>query len=85
MTLREALRDDLVAMEAGPICRLPHLDLSGRQIFYFEPQRHTRQGYTSESMVSVAYLGPILFQFLEFDLTFLLLLLVARRHVLFGT
>lgn len=52
MTLAEALRDDLVALEAGLICRLPHLDLSGRQIIYAEPSRHTRHGYTSESMVS---------------------------------
>lgn len=74
MTLAEALKDDLVALEAGVLCPLPHLDLSGRQVgsgnrlfslsirmltpppprllqlIFVEPRRHTREGYTSESM-----------------------------------
>jgi hypothetical protein len=52
MTLDEALRDDLVAIEAC-LCRLlPHLDTSGRQLLLWEPGRHTREGYTTDSMVS---------------------------------
>ena len=51
MTLAEALRDDVVAIEAGMCCLLPQPDLHGRQVFYLEPRRHTREGYTSESMV----------------------------------
>jgi len=62
MTLSGALRDDLVAIEAGMYYILPHPDISGRQIIYVEPKRHTRQGYTSESAVSAAYLGSILVQ-----------------------
>ena len=51
MTLSDALCDDLVAIEAC-LCRLlPHLDTSGRQLLLLEPCRHTREGYTSESMV----------------------------------
>lgn len=52
MTLRGALRDDLVALGTG-FCRfLPRLDLSGRQLFLMRPCLHTREGYTTESMVS---------------------------------
>ena len=55
MTLNEALCDDLVALEAC-VCRpLPRLDTSGRQLLLMEPCRHTREGYTSESMVSVVW------------------------------
>jgi hypothetical protein len=55
MTLSGALIDDLVAVEAC-LCRpLPHLDKSGRQLLVWEWSRHTRKGYTSESMVSVAW------------------------------
>jgi hypothetical protein len=54
MTLDEALCDDLVALEAC-VCRpLPRLDTSGRQLLLVVPGHHTREGYTSESMVSVA-------------------------------
>jgi len=52
MTLSEALCDDLVALEAGVYLLLPHADTSGRKLLYWEPHRHTRQGYTSESLVS---------------------------------
>ena len=53
MTLSEALRDDLVALEAGVYRLLPHKDLSGRQLVFFEPHNHTREGYSSESLVSI--------------------------------
>jgi hypothetical protein len=49
--LSEALCDDLAAVEACFLCPLPHLDASGRQLLLVEPFRHTREGYTSESMV----------------------------------
>jgi hypothetical protein len=52
MTLGEALRDDLVALETCVFCLLPQLDASGRQVLYLDPSRHTREGYTSESLVS---------------------------------
>ena len=52
MTLSEALCDDLTALETGFYCLLPKKDLSGRQILYLEPRRHTGTGYTSESLVS---------------------------------
>ena len=52
MTLSEALRDDLTALETCMFCLLPRLDLSGRQILYLDPSRHSREGYTSDSMVS---------------------------------
>jgi hypothetical protein len=52
LTLSGALRDDIAAIKAGMYTLLPHKDLSGRQIIYLEPHRHTRKGYSSESMVS---------------------------------
>lgn len=52
MTLSEALRDDMVALEAGIYLLLPFKDLSGRQLMYFNPHRHTREGYNSDSLVS---------------------------------
>jgi hypothetical protein len=51
MTLSEALRDDLAAVEACFFHPLPRLDESGRQLLLVEPSCHTREGYTSESMV----------------------------------
>lgn len=51
MTLNGALCDDLTALEACVLRPLPHLDISGRQLLFLEPSRHTREGYTSESMV----------------------------------
>lgn len=54
MTLSEALRDDLVAIESC-VCRpLSNLDTSGRQLLLVVPSRHTREGYTSGSMVRSA-------------------------------
>ena len=52
LTLSEALRNDVTALETGFYCLLPHKDLSGRQIFYLEPRRHTGTGYSSDSLVS---------------------------------
>jgi hypothetical protein len=54
MTLSEALRDDLPAVEAGVYRLLPHTDLSGRQLLVWEPRRNTKEGYTSESLVSAS-------------------------------
>jgi len=52
LTLSEALRDDLVALEAGVYSLLPHRDASNRQLMYLVPRNHTGEGYSSESMVS---------------------------------
>lgn len=52
ITLSEALRDDLIALESGFYRLLPHLDTSGRQLVMLEPRLHTGEGYTPESMVS---------------------------------
>ena len=54
MTLSEALRNDLAAINACVLLPLPHLDASGRQLLLVEPRRHTRIGYTTESMVRSA-------------------------------
>lgn len=51
MSIGEALRDDLVALETGFHSLLPNLDASGRPIIYCVPSTHTREGYTSESQV----------------------------------
>jgi hypothetical protein len=51
MSLSQALRDDLVALETGVQQILPHLDSSGRQLIFWDIRRHTREGYTSESLV----------------------------------
>ena len=51
MTLSGALCDDLIALEAGVQQILPHRDSSGRQMLFWQLQRHTREGYTSESLV----------------------------------
>lgn len=51
MTLSGALCDDITALETGFCCLLPRLDQSGRQLVFWEPRRHTKEGYTSESMV----------------------------------
>jgi hypothetical protein len=51
MRLDEALKDDLTALEAGMCCVLPKPDLSGRQLLYISTKRHTREGYTSSSML----------------------------------
>lgn len=52
MTLAEALKDDLVALDSCVYTLLPYPDRSGRQILYMEPHRHSRKGYDSESMVN---------------------------------
>lgn len=51
MTLAEALRDDVVALETGLFWLLPSQDLSGRPILYSCPSRHTGEGYSAQSMV----------------------------------
>lgn len=51
MKLSGAFKDDLEALEQGMYCMLPHCDLNGRQMILWEPSRHTREGYSSESMV----------------------------------
>jgi hypothetical protein len=51
MTLAGALRDDLTAIEAGVYVQLPNRDTSGRQVLWMEPHRHTKDGYSSESLV----------------------------------
>ena len=53
LTLSEALRDDLVALEANLYWLLPMPDVSGRPIIYMNPSKHTRENYSSESMVSL--------------------------------
>lgn len=57
MTLSEALRADLAAIEAAVYCQLPYSDSSGRQLLWLEPHRHTKVGYTSESLVSILLVG----------------------------
>lgn len=52
MTLTGALRDDLVALQAGVYRLLPNRDISGRQLMLVQPGRHTGEGYTDESLVS---------------------------------
>lgn len=52
MILSEALKDDIVAMEAGVYNLLPLKDLSGRQVLFVLPHNHTGEGYTSDSLVS---------------------------------
>lgn len=52
MKLSGALREDLVAIQTGLYTLLPHPDVSGRPILFMEPRCHTRERYTSESMVS---------------------------------
>lgn len=52
MTLSEALRDDTNALNTGMQLILPCTDASGRAMIYYDPSKHTREGYTAESMVS---------------------------------
>lgn len=52
MTLSGAMRDDLVALEAGVYHLLPKPDASGRLITYLETRRNTGRGYSSDSLVS---------------------------------
>lgn len=52
LSMSEALHDDIVALKAGVFSILPHRDLSGGHLLYVEPCRHTREGYSRESLVS---------------------------------
>lgn len=51
MTLTGALQNDITALEVGVFCLLPKTDVSGRPLLYLEPARHTREGYTSASLL----------------------------------
>jgi hypothetical protein len=51
MTLHGAMRDDHVAMETGFGRILPGLDESGRQMSLVIMRKHTRDGYSTDSMV----------------------------------
>jgi len=51
MTLSEALRDDLDALEDGVVRLLPHPDLSSRQLLLLQPHRRSGGRYSSESLV----------------------------------
>lgn len=55
MTIEGALCDDKVALECGVFTVLPDPDASGRPILYYSPDRNTREGYETESMVSLLY------------------------------
>lgn len=55
MTLTGALRNDIAALEAGVFCLLPKTDVSGRPLLYLEPARHTREGYTSASLLRAVW------------------------------
>jgi hypothetical protein len=57
MTLSKALCDDLAAVEDCVYRLLPRFDAAGRQLLLFHPGRQTREGYTSESMVSAVFLN----------------------------
>jgi hypothetical protein len=52
MPLAEALNDDILALEAGLFCLLPS---RGRPIVYVDPSRHTREGYSAESMLRATW------------------------------
>lgn len=52
LTLSEALKDDIVALEAGVHQLVPLKDSSGRQLLFVSPHNHTGEGYTSDSLVS---------------------------------
>lgn len=57
MTLGEALKDDLEAIEDGVFCLLPFKDSSGRQLLHLEPGRKSDGQYSSGSLVSLAKLS----------------------------
>lgn len=55
MKLGEILKDDdLVALNSCVYILLPN-DASGRTVLYMEPHRHSRQGYSSESMLRAVW------------------------------
>lgn len=51
MTLSEALKDDVEALNTCVYTILPFQDVSGRTILFMQPRCHTREGYASESLV----------------------------------
>lgn len=55
MTLSGALRDDLVALQAGLFRLLPEHDSFGRPITFLHVARHTLEGYTSQSMLRACF------------------------------
>ena len=82
MTLSEALRDDLTALETCVYCLLPRLDVSGRQILYLHPSHHSREGYTSDSMVSAK--SAMYFSFCRGSMFTQLLIVSCTGPGLFG-
>jgi len=52
MSLSEAVRDDMAALESGVYRLLPGPDLSGRPLVYMDSSRNTGASYTPESLVS---------------------------------
>ena len=81
MTLSEGLRDDLVALDTGVYTLLSRRDLSGRQILYMEPRCHTREGYSSESMVSGQQKSFVWYANVAICLTELIVDCVVTRHL----
>lgn len=66
MTLSEALRDDLTALEASVFSLLPKVDAAGRRLLLLHVARHTLEGYTSESLVSLeCRFGACCYQFVS--------------------
>lgn len=61
MTLSEALKDDIIALETGVYTLLPLRDVSGRQLILGAPAKHTGDGYTSDSLVSSSCSSLLLF------------------------
>lgn len=57
MTISEALRDDLDAVQDGVFCLLPIKDSSGRQLLHLEPGRKS-DGYSSDSLVRFRMFAP---------------------------
>lgn len=58
ITLNEALCGDTEAahaLETGVIQLLPHLDLSGRQLLFLHPCRHTKNGYSSAALLRAVW------------------------------
>lgn len=58
ITLSEALCGDagaVRAIEAGIFYLLPHTDLSGRQLFFVEPCRHTKKGYSAAALLRAVW------------------------------
>lgn len=60
MSLNEALRDDIAALEAGVYRLLPRPDKSGRPLLYLDISGNTGVDYTQESLVCDASWSIIL-------------------------